>query len=102
MRLTSVEIFFETVGVATPGEHHLLHFRAASDHGRSPTDRCPPTEVRCVASVDRPGLFHGVLRDPALGRHLSRAQERHLGSLSFPDRLPEVTRILLLCGYEVC
>ncbi|MEU0988143.1 neuraminidase-like domain-containing protein [Streptomyces sp. NPDC005953] len=102
VRLTSVEIFFETVGVATPGEHHLLHFRAASDHGRSPTDRCPPTEVRCVASVDRPGLFHGVLRDPALGRHLSRAQERHLGSLSFPDRLPEVTRILLLCGYEVC
>ncbi|MEU5402910.1 neuraminidase-like domain-containing protein [Streptomyces sp. NPDC005963] len=101
VRITSVEIFFEAAD-ATPGEHHLLHFTPTPEHGRSPADRCPPTEVRCVASADWPGLFHGVLQDPALDRRLSRAEERHLGSFSFPGRLPEVTRVLLLCGYEVC
>ncbi|MBL1098614.1 neuraminidase-like domain-containing protein [Streptomyces coffeae] len=100
VRVRRLELFFETAD-PVPSEHHLLRFTPARPHGHHSDERCPATEVRCVAGADWPGLFHGVLQDPGFGP-LVRTGEGELGTFSFPALLPEVTRILLLCAYEVC
>ncbi|MCP3818810.1 insecticidal toxin complex protein [Streptomyces sp. A3M-1-3] len=97
VRVRHLELFFEAPH-ARPGQHHLVRFTPTPRPAHRP--RCVPTELRCAAGDDWPDLFHGTLPDPGFGP-LAHMGESEVGTFTFPEGVEEVTRVLLLCGYDV-
>ncbi|MGC0327213.1 hypothetical protein RKD23_000203 [Streptomyces sp. SAI-170] len=98
LRIRRVEFFLEAGG-ACPSVHHPVRFRPPGRRGAEEYE-----VVECVASRDWPELFHGVLPDldaqgvPTL---VPGAREADLGSVTVPPQFGEVSRLWLLCSYEV-
>jgi hypothetical protein len=69
------------------------------DEHRDRECRCKNTEIRCVASAEWPGLYHGVV-DTRLGP-LGHSEHHRGASFKFSAEIGEVLRVFLLCRYEV-
>jgi hypothetical protein len=58
---------------------------------------CDEVDMRCVASVDYPGLYHGAM-DIRLGPMAERMRTEV--TFEFPATASVVTRVYLMCHYE--
>jgi hypothetical protein len=58
---------------------------------------CDEVDLRCVASADYPGLYHGAM-DIRLGPMAERMRTEV--TFEFPATAPAITRVFLMCHYE--
>ncbi len=100
LRVNRLGLFIETAGRDGVG-HFAVRFRTEHEvpHGCDGNGRCGGHDITCVTSAEYPGLFHGELHLPL--SPLRRARDRELGEFTLPTEIGPVTRMYLLCGYEL-
>ncbi|HWN66029.1 MAG TPA: hypothetical protein VNM90_00250, partial [Haliangium sp.] len=91
-------VLFEAPG-AEPSAHHVVEFLPGGKPGKKTGELSEVHSIHCVASTEWPGFYHGVLEVP-LGP-LGQSSDQPLGTLRFPADTGPVSRMFLLCGYEV-
>ncbi len=98
LRVRGLDLFFEAPD-ADPSRHQLVQFVPVGADVHSGPDDCDAAELRCVASADWPGLYHGVLDGIDLGP-LRRGVESELGRFRFPAGVGPVSRVFFFCRYQ--
>ncbi|MET0453846.1 MAG: neuraminidase-like domain-containing protein [Mycobacterium sp.] len=93
IRINRIELLFEAAG-AVPSAHQLVEFVDT----RGEPDCGGIREIRCVASAEWPGLYHGVV-DVDLGP-LGGGIERELALFRFAGCPSDVTRAFVFCHYQ--
>ena len=104
IRIDKMALFFETFAKPErecPGECNCVEerkrngYRIGFTHGRD----CEEASICCVASMDWPELYHGVIetRVGPLGRKDDLQEVRY----RFPAEVGEISRTFLLCHYDV-
>ena len=77
---------------------HVVEVTSHEGHDAGGDCECEEVDLRCVAGVDYPGLYHGVLETRVGPLHDGR---RSHVSFEFPSSAGDVSRMFLMCYYEV-
>jgi len=99
LQVIRLELFFEAPSAQTLAQHVVELRGKAVAHIHEVSCECETRNINCVASVDWPCLYHGVL--DLESEQLGRMGYSDFGTLRFPSGLGEISRAFLLCGYQV-
>ncbi|TFG40447.1 MAG: hypothetical protein E4H44_00005 [Candidatus Aminicenantes bacterium] len=100
LEINRLELFFEATG-AEPSAHKIIEFQVGQRNGHISEDPCEGDirNIYCIASVEWPSFYHGVL-DIRLGP-LSQSGYDDLGTFRIPRDIGEISRAFLFCGYNI-
>jgi len=99
LNIQRIELFFKAPG-ADPSVHHVVEYYVGQTIGQLKDDKfdCELHSISCVASLEWPGYFHGVL-ELDFG-HIKASEFTQLGVFRFQDDVGQIGNVYLFIGYN--